>query len=71
MADTIQMTSRDGVTVTVAKPTARTLERMGYVRTDVTAVPAPKPKATRKRASRKTAEPAEGSTPPKGSGPFG
>lgn len=71
MADTVQMTSRDGVAVTVAEPTARNLARMGYVRTDVTAEPAPKPKATRKRASRKTAEPAKGTTPVKGSGPFG
>lgn len=71
MADTVQMTSKDGVSVTVAEATEHTLSRMGYVRADEATEPAEKPKPTRRRAPRKTAEPSTESAPVKGSGPFG
>lgn len=65
MSDSVNLTSPAGVTVTTNATTASVLKTMGYTSS------AEKPKTTRKRASRKTAEPAKGNTPAKGSGPFG
>lgn len=70
MADTVQLTSPSGVTVTVAETAAVTLTQMGYVRTDEPATP--KPKTTRRRSPRKTKDTADTAAPSKGAaGPFG
>lgn len=69
MAETVQLTSPTGLSVSASETAAPALILMGYSRADDE--PAEKPKPTRRRAPRKTAEPSTESAPAKGSGPFG